>query len=147
MLDNVRSAFNVGSMFRTAEAARVSHVHLCGITPHPPHPQLDRTALGTAFRVPWTHHRHSRDAIAALRSEGVRIHAVEITPEARSLRETPLPRPGALVFGHEVGGVDPELLELADEVIHVPMWGRKNSLNVAVVFGIVVFDTIGRWGY
>jgi len=143
----VRSAFNVGSIFRTAEAARATHLHLCGITPYPPNVQLDRTALGTALRVPSTHYRQTRDAILALRAEGVTIHAVEIDSRARSFRETPLPRPGALVFGHEVAGIDPEILAIADAIVALPMWGRKNSLNVAVTCGIAVFETIGRWGY
>ena len=143
----MRSAFNVGSIFRTAEAARAAHLHLCGITPYPPNVQLDRTALGAAFRVPSTHYRQTREAILALRTAGVRIHAVEIDWRSRSLRDTPLPQPGALVFGHEVAGIDPEILELADEIVALPMWGRKNSLNVAVTCGIAVFETIARWGY
>lgn len=125
----------------------MAHLHLCGITPYPPHEQVYRTALGAAFHVPFTHHRDTRAAVLALRAEGVVVHAVEVDSRARSIRVCPLPQPGALIFGHEVAGIDPQVLELADEIVFVPMWGRKNSLNVAVTFGIAVFETIGRWGY
>lgn len=146
VLDNVRSAFNVGSIFRTAEAARMSGLELGGITPYPPNQQIDRTALGTAHRVPHRHHVRTIDAVDALRGRGIEIWAVELDPRAVSLRSAPTPGPVALVFGHEVLGVSEEVRRRADRIVELPLYGRKNSLNVAVTFGIVVFDLLRRWG-
>lgn len=147
MLDNVRSAFNVGSIFRTSEAARVARLELCGITPYPPNPRLDRTALGTAFQVEWRHWIRTRDALQALRSEGVETWALEVSPRAIPLREAPTPTSVAIVFGHEAAGVSDEVLACVDRVIEIPLLGRKNSLNVATAYGVVVFELLRRWGY
>lgn len=147
VLDNLRSAFNVGAIFRTAEAARIAGLRLCGITPYPPNGKLDRTALGTSHRVPWRHHIETREAIAELRREGYPVWAVEITAGAASLRDVEVPDRLALVFGHEVTGVNPAAAAEADRIVAIPLYGRKSSLNVATAFGIVVFDILRRWGY
>lgn len=144
VLDNVRSAFNVGSIVRTSEAARVARLHLCGITARPPHRQLARTALGATRHVHWTHHPETVDALSALRAEGRRVVALELTPGSRSYLEAPLDPPLALVVGHEVNGVDPAALALADEVVHLPMFGVKNSLNVAAATAAVLFEILRR---
>lgn len=147
VLDNLRSAFNVGSIFRTAEAARISEIVLCGITPYPPNEKLDRTALGTAHRVRWRHRISAEEAVRDLRQEGYSIWACELAEGAVSLREAVLPQPLALVFGHETEGVGPGVLATADGILEVPLYGRKNSLNVATTFGIVVFEALRQWGF
>jgi 23S rRNA (guanosine2251-2'-O)-methyltransferase len=147
LLDDVRSAFNVGSMFRTAEAARMAHLHLGGITPYPPNAKLDRTALGCAHRVSWSHHLDTRALIRELRAAGTTVWGVELAPSARSLYTMQAPSPLALVFGHETAGIDPGVLAECDAVVAVPMLGRKNSLNVATVFGVVVFEIVRQWGF
>jgi tRNA G18 (ribose-2'-O)-methylase SpoU len=147
VLDNLRSAFNVGSIFRTAEAARLSELRLCGITPYPPNAQLDRTALGTAHRVPWRHHVSTLEAVRELRRGGVPVWALEVSGRSRSLRDVRFPRPVAVVFGHETAGVGAEVLQEADGIVEIPLYGRKNSLNVANAFAVVVFEILRQWGY
>jgi len=147
VLDNLRSAFNVGSIFRTSEAARVAELVLCGITPYPPNEKLDRTALGTVHRVPWRHCLNTEEAIRELKGRGTAVWACELTTGAVSIRRVRFPRPLALVFGHEVAGVGPAALSAADGVLEIPLYGRKNSLNVATTFGIVVFEVLRQWGY
>jgi tRNA G18 (ribose-2'-O)-methylase SpoU len=145
VLDNLRSAFNVGSIIRTSDAARVLHVHLCGITATPPHVQLARTALGASRFVPWSRHTDTLCAVRALRAEGVTIMALETTASAVSYLEADYRFPMALVLGHEVHGVEPQVLAECDGVITIPMWGVKNSINVATAFGIVTFEVLRRY--
>lgn len=148
LLDNIRSLRNVGSIFRTADGAGVGHLHLGGITPTPDHPKLAKTALGAEQVVPWTHHPDAAAAAVALQQEGAVLWAVEGGAESVSLFDPRLQRdlaeqgPGVrrvLVFGHEVSGVDPRIVALCQRVIHLPMLGIKDSLNVSVAFGIVVY--------
>jgi 23S rRNA (guanosine2251-2'-O)-methyltransferase len=147
VLDNLRSAFNVGSIFRTSEAARVEELLLCGITPYPPHPQLDRTGLGTVDRVPWRHLVSTADAVRELRQAKIPVWAVEVAEGARSLRDVAFPKPVAVIFGHETAGIAPEILREADGVVEIPLYGRKNSLNVASAYAVVVFEILRQWGY
>ncbi len=147
ILDNLRSAFNVGSIFRTSEAARLGELLLCGITPFPPNERLDRTALGTAHRVAWRHVVCAADAVREVRGRGIPVWALETAAGARSIREVRFPRPVALVFGHEVAGIGSEILKEADQLLQIPLYGRKNSLNVATTFGIAVFEVLRQWGY
>lgn len=146
VLDNIRSAFNTGSMFRTADAVAAQHVHLCGMTAYPPNAKLAKTALGAFDYVPWTRYPRTADAVAALRDQGVTIVAVEVAPEAVSYTEYAWPQPAAVIFGNEVTGIAPETLALADAVVRVPMRGYKNTINVATAFGVVVYEVIRRWG-
>ena len=146
VLDNLRSAFNVGSIFRTAEAARIAELRLCGITPYPPHAQLDRTALGTANQVPWRHHVDTLAAVRELQARGLPVWAVETGERSRSIREVSFPQPVAVVFGHETAGVSDAVLRAADGIVRIPLHGRKNSLNVANAFAVVVFEILRQWG-
>jgi len=144
LLDNVRSLRNVGSMFRTADGAGVSHMHLCGFTPTPEHPQMAKTALGAEASVPWTLHRDGAAAAAWLQSSGRRLWALEGGPRSHALGvdDAAAAREGApvvLVLGHEVSGVDPRILERCERVLRLPMLGIKGSLNVSVAFGIAVY--------
>ncbi len=147
ILDNLRSAFNVGSIFRTSEAARINELILCGITPYPPNEKLDRTALGTAHRVPWRHEVSTVEAVRAVRARGIPVWAFETAEGAHSMREVRFPRPVAVVFGHETAGVGPEVLAGSDALVRIPLYGRKNSLNVATTFGVVVFEILRQWGF
>jgi len=145
VLDNIRSAFNVGSIFRTADAGAVEHIHLCGMTAHPPHKKLEKTALGAFEYVPWTYYERNRDCVDALRECGIPIVAVEIAEDAVPLREYAWPRPVAIVLGNEVNGINHRVLRRCDAVVRIPMSGYKNSINVATAFGIVLYEILGRW--
>jgi 23S rRNA (guanosine2251-2'-O)-methyltransferase len=147
VLDNLRSAFNVGSIFRTSEAARVGELLLCGITPYPPHPQLDRTGLGTVDRVRWRHLVSTVEAVRELRKAGTPVWAVEVAESARSLRDVSFPQPVAVIFGHETAGIGAEILREVDGVVEIPLYGRKNSLNEASAFAVVIFEILRQWGY
>ncbi len=139
VVDNVRSLFNVGSIFRSADGAGVADLYLCGITPTPENHKLAKTALGAEETVPWRHFRNSLDCIALLRREGYLLWALEETPAARSIFDAPLPAtPLALIVGNEVSGIDPALLAAADATVALPMYGSKRSLNVATAFGAAV---------
>jgi len=136
VVDNVRSLFNVGSIFRSADGAGVHHLHLCGITPTPTNPKLAKTSLGAESTVAWTHYNNSLDCMAALHEAGYALWALEEDPTALSIFDAPLPRrPLALVVGNEVTGIDPAWLAAADEIVALPMYGSKRSLNVATAFG------------
>jgi tRNA G18 (ribose-2'-O)-methylase SpoU len=141
LLDNIRSVFNVGSMFRIASGAGLGHLHLAGITPTPAHPKLVKTALGAEGDVPWTYHPNALLAAEALRAQGHRLWALERSAAAESLFAPfpPKEQPLTLIVGHERVGVDPELLALCDRIVCIPMQGRKRSLNVAVAFGIAAY--------
>ena len=141
LLDNVRSAFNVGSIFRCADGAGVAHLYLCGVTPTPAHPKVAKTALGAEQSVGWSHHANAVDLARQLKAEGELLWALEDGPAAQSLAEV-APPAGAdviLVVGNEVTGVDPGLLALCERTVAIPMWGVKRSLNVAVAFGVAVY--------
>jgi 23S rRNA (guanosine2251-2'-O)-methyltransferase len=144
VLDNIRSAFNVGSIFRTCDAGGVEHLHLCGISASPPNPKVLKTALGAERTVPWSHHVDAGALLRELRAAGYAIFAVERTERSVPYTEVVFPSKCALVFGHEVAGVARPLLDAADRVIEIPMLGRKNSLNVATSAGIVLFELVRR---
>lgn len=145
MLDNLRSAFNVGSIFRTADACAVERMHLCGMTAHPPHPKLAKTALGAFDYVPWTYYERNRDCVSALKALNVPIIAVETTEDAVPHHTFDWPRPVALVFGNEVNGVNGRVLAQCGGVVRIPMQGYKNSMNVATAFGVVVYSVLAAW--
>ncbi|GMU52746.1 MAG: RNA methyltransferase [Candidatus Xenobia bacterium] len=145
VLDNVRSAFNVGSIFRTADAGAVEHIYLCGqLTCWPPHKKLEKTSLGAHAYVPWSRHANTLEALKQLRARGIPIVALETTEQAASMHEFVWPRPVALVFGHEVVGLEREVLLACDHQVRIPTFGSKNSLNVATAFGIVLYDVLSR---
>lgn len=144
VLDNVRSAFNVGSIFRTADAAGVECVHLCGITCWPPHAKLEKTSLGAHQYVGWKRHQSTEEALLWLRAQGIPIVALETRPEAQVMGQFCWPQPVAIVLGHEVVGVSAEVLALCDVCLQIPMFGVKNSLNVASAFAVVIYDVVSR---
>jgi len=140
VLDNVRSALNVGSILRTAEGYSFGHLYLCGITPAPDSPQVKKTSLGAERAVKWTSHRNGVELIASLKQDGYCIWALERTTASRAIemvaRENRQMGKRVLVVGNEQAGVDPGILHLADRVVHLEMRGRKQSFNVAVAFAI-----------
>lgn len=144
-LDNVRSAHNVGAIFRTAEGAGLSELLLGGITPTPDQlPSISKTALGAESSVKWCYSPNLFAALTELKANSCLILALEYTPNACSLLEFqpnyPLPRQVALVVGSEPAGVDPAILQIADQVLYIPMSGDKTSLNVSIAFGIAVYQ-------
>ena len=142
LLDNIRSVFNVGNMLRTADGAGIRHMHLCGITPTPNSPKLAKTALGAERSVHWTQHRDGLAAAVSLKKQGLRLWALEGGSRAESLfdaRVDPQGSPIVLVVGSEISGVDPGILEHCEKVLCLPMQGVKNTLNVAVAFGIAAY--------
>lgn len=144
-LDNVRSAWNVGAIFRTADAFGVRHIHLGGITPTPENKSVAKTALGADQSIPWTHNKNGLAMAEKLKVEGYRLWALEQDERAVSIDDIVpvgylrLPAlPIVLIVGNEVTGVDPGILDLCDKIIYIPMRGEKRSLNVEVAFGVAV---------
>ncbi|MFZ1395545.1 MAG: TrmH family RNA methyltransferase, partial [Candidatus Promineifilaceae bacterium] len=144
LLDNIRSLYNVGAIMRTADGAGIAQLHLGGITAPPTHPKLAKTALGAESALPWTQHRNSVHAVQQLKSEGYKVWVLEEGETAVNLFTAALPQPAnqpvLLVIGNEKVGVDPEIVALADQIFALPMSGVKNSLNVAVAFGIAIYQ-------
>ena len=146
LLDNIRSAQNVGDMFRSADALLLEKLYLVGITAFPPNSKLEKTALGASETVPWSHQLRIFDAVVEIRAAGMPPVAVEMTPSSQSLFEWQGPARACFVFGHEVMGVDKELIRQADAVVHLPMAGLKNSLNVSSSFAVTLYHHLARHG-
>jgi len=147
LLDNVRSALNVGSIFRSCDAAMVKRLFLCEITAYPPNAKLAKTALGAERYVPWEYHETTDTALARIRELGIPLVSVETEPGSVDYLEYTFPRPVCLAFGHEVAGVSEEVLAASNAVVHIPMSGIKNSVNVAVAHGIVLFEVIRQFNH
>ncbi len=146
VVDNVRSAFNVGSIFRTSDAGAVAHIHLCGMTAHPPHKKLEKTALGAFAYVPWTYYERTKDALKGLQAEGIPIVGIEVTDDAKTMGDFDWPEEVAIVMGNEVTGIHARNIKRCDHVLKIPMFGYKNSINVATAYGIVLYDYLAQHG-
>jgi 23S rRNA (guanosine2251-2'-O)-methyltransferase len=146
VLDNVRSMHNIGSIFRTSDGFAVEQVLLCGITAHPPHREIEKTALGATQSVNWTYHTEVVEAVKQLRTEGYRIIAIEQAANSTMLhRFTPLANEKyALIFGNEVNGVSDEVMQIIDDCIEIPQFGTKHSFNIVVSAGIVLWDFFAK---
>lgn len=143
LLHNIRSLYNVGSIFRTCDAARAEELILCGFTPYPPRKEIEKTALGAVGTVPWRYFDSTIQAIHTLRSEGEKIFALEITDKKRLYTSfQPDEFPMVIVVGNELVGIEQEILNLCDDAVEIPMFGVKHSLNVAVAAGIVLFEAV-----
>ena len=142
VLDNVRSAFNIGSVFRTADAFLIEAIYLCGISAHPPHKEIEKAALGATESVSWEYFKNTSEAINKLISLNAEIWAVEQVEERILLNEfTPeKEKLYALIFGNEIKGVGQEVLNQCKGCIEIPQSGTKHSLNIAVSTGIVLWD-------
>lgn len=149
VLDNVRSALNVGSAFRTADAFALKKIYLCGITAQPPHREILKTAIGATEAVDWVYYENTVDAIRHLKQDGYQLAGVEQADERTWLQdfEPPKKQPVALVFGNEVKGVSDEVMPLLDVCLEVPQLGTKHSLNISVCVGVVVWDLFAKLKY
>ncbi len=140
ILDNLRSAFNVGSIIRTADCALAGSVTCTGITAHPPHKKLDKTCMGALPYVPVDYESSALNAVRMLKNQDIPIVALELTNKSTDIWDFKFPLPVGLVLGNEALGVSCEVLKQADHIIEIPMLGYKNSINVAVAFGIVLYE-------
>jgi 23S rRNA (guanosine2251-2'-O)-methyltransferase len=142
VLDNVRSAYNTGSVFRTCDGFRVSKIMLCGITSQPPHREIHKTAIGAENTVEWNYFEDTKECIEQLKNEGYRIIGIEQTSSSKSLLElnwesgTKI----GIVLGNEVDGLSENIINMCDEFIEIPQFGTKHSLNVSVAAGIVLWE-------
>ena len=144
VLDNVRSQHNVGAVFRTADAMRIERVVLCGICCCPPNQELHKTALGAEQSVEWQYYKETLEAVRALQAEGYTVYAVEQAHDSSTLEEfaeqiTNHPKKIAVILGHEVFGVQQEVIDICNGCIEIPQYGTKHSLNVSVTAGIVLY--------
>jgi 23S rRNA (guanosine2251-2'-O)-methyltransferase len=145
LLDNVRSLYNVGSFFRTMDAAGCGPLYLTGITGRPPHRSLTKTALGAEDTVAWEHHADPAALVRRLRNQGAEIAAIETSVHATDLYDWKPHFPVCILFGHEVDGLADPLLALCDTHVRIPMLGRKHSLNVATAGGVVIYELLRKY--
>lgn len=141
VLDDVRSLYNVGSVFRSCDAFRVEAVYLCGITATPPNAEIHKTALGGEDSVDWKYFATAEEAVKALHEDGVFVYSIEQVEGSTKLQDLQLePRRYAVVFGNEVKGVHQSVVDASDGCLEIPQFGTKHSLNVSVTAGIVVWE-------
>lgn len=148
VLDNVRSAHNVGSAFRSSDSFKVDKVFLCGICPVPPSPEIHKTALGAEISVPCEYFQDTADAVSELKAEGYKIVSVEQTVASVRLDAFVPDRTEkyALIFGNEVSGVRQDVVDASDFSLEIPQYGTKHSLNVSVSVGIVLWHFVSGYG-
>jgi tRNA G18 (ribose-2'-O)-methylase SpoU len=142
--DNIRSRENVGSIFRTADGAGVSKIYLCGYTPKPPHHKISKSALGAESYVLWEACQQTWRLIKKLQKEGFFIVALEQARGSENIFRSKLKYPLALVLGNEVKGLSRNIISRSDKIVHVPMLGKKESLNVSVAFGVAVYQLTNK---
>jgi len=141
VLDNLRSAFNVGSIFRSSDGAgSVEKIYLCGITSPIDNPKLEKTALGSLEFINSEHYDTTLDAMEELKEQNIPIYSVELTDDSENFQEIEYPDEFALVFGHEKKGINDEILKISDKIISIPMRGKKKSLNVANTASIILYE-------
>lgn len=146
LLDNIRSSYNVGSIFRTADSAMAKEVILTGFTPHPPKKELEKTALGAIDSVPWSYFQSPIEAVNSLKERKIKIIALELTDKKRQYDSLALDDfPCCIVLGNELTGINPQVLNLCDDAIEIPMYGVKHSLNVSVAAGVALFEAVKIW--
>lgn len=136
---NIRSLHNIGSLFRSCDGAGVKHLYLTGYSGFPPRKEISKTALGAEDSVPWSHHWEIEETLFQLSQAHYTILAVETLAESLPYTELKVPERVAVILGNEVQGLEPELLDYVDASIYVPMYGTKNSLNVAVCGGVILY--------
>lgn len=146
LLDNIRSLYNVGAMFRTCDSAMAEKLILTGYTPHPPREEIDKTALGATASVPWKYFKYPADAIEELKAEGKKIFALELTDKKR-MYDSLLPEdfPLCIVLGNELSGISQNVMQICDDSIEIPMYGVKHSLNVSISGGIALYEAVRIW--
>lgn len=149
VLDDVRSMYNIGSVFRTADAFRVERIVLCGITATPPHNEIHKTALGAECSVEWLYEKDTLAAVSKLQAEGITVMAIEQTHNSTMLTDFRIDtaRRYAIVLGNEVKGVRQDVVDAADGCIEIPQFGTKHSLNVSVTAGIMMWTFAQKFHY
>ncbi len=145
VLENIRSAFNVGAIFRTADAAGIEKLYLTGITPYPPHNRIPKTALGATESVLWQYDKEPLKVLQDLVDSEVHCIAAELTKNSVNYTDFQYQKPVAIVFGNEINGVSKEALEICETSVAIPMHGQKESLNVEVSFGIIIYEIIRQF--
>ena len=142
VLDNIRSALNVGSAFRTADSFALEKIYLCGITATPPHREILKTAIGASDSMEWVHVKDTVSAVLALQKEGYEVLAIEQAEGSQPLQDIDIQpnKKYALVFGNEVSGVQDSVMKMVDGCLEIPQFGTKHSLNIAVCLGIVTWE-------
>lgn len=149
ILDNVRSLNNIGSVFRTADAFLIKKIYLCGITAQPPHKDIQKTALGATETVQWEYVEDSLELVEKLKSEGIKIYAIEQAEGAIMLNnfQPESDQVCAVIFGNEVKGVQQKVVSASDAVIEIPQLGSKHSLNISVSTGVVLWDLFSKLNF
>jgi tRNA G18 (ribose-2'-O)-methylase SpoU len=141
VLDNIRSVFNVGSIFRSADGAGfVEKIYLCGITADVDHPKIEKTALGATEMIESQHYDSTEEALEEIKGFNIPIYSVELTPDAKNFQEVDYPNELAIVFGHEKKGVSDSVLKYSDKILMIPMRGMKKSLNVANCATAILYE-------
>ncbi|MBN1494668.1 RNA methyltransferase [Candidatus Peregrinibacteria bacterium] len=143
--DNIRSLYNVGAIFRTSDGILAEKIYLCGMTGIPPRREIQKTSLGACEVVPWEYRENSVSAIKELKKKGVQIVALELTHSSQNYADTEFEFPCALIVGHEINGINDEIMQYVDKAIDIPMLGRANSLNVATAFGIAAYQILHKY--
>ncbi|UCH64721.1 MAG: RNA methyltransferase [Ignavibacterium sp.] len=141
ILNSIRSSYNVGSIFRTSDGAMIEKLYLCGYTPNPPNKEILKTALGATESVSWEYVKDPKDVILELKKKGIKVGALELTDKSfpyYDLKKDIFPL--CVLIGNEISGVSQNLLDLCDFSIEIPQYGIKQSLNVAVAYGITIFE-------
>ena len=146
VLDNVRSMYNVGSVFRTADAFRIEAIYLCGITSCPPHPEIHKTALGAEDAVDWYYHKEALETVKMLQQQGYEVLAIEQVEGSTMLQDfvAETDKKYAVVLGNEVKGVNQEVVDCCNGCLEIPQFGTKHSLNVSTTAGIVMWEMMKK---
>lgn len=142
ILDNIRSLYNVGAIFRTADGMLAEKIFLCGITAIPPRREIEKTSLGAHETVPWEYRDTALKAVKELKDKGIQIVALEITNPTENYTNVEFKYPTALVIGHEINGISEEIFNYVDTFISIPMLGQATSLNVATALGIAGYQML-----
>ena len=146
VLENIRSAYNVGSVFRTADAFLLEAVYITGYTCTPPHKEIKKTALGAEDTVAWKHFSNAAEAIASLKADGYKVYAVEQAVNSLYLQQTNFSSEEkiAVIFGNEVTGIEQDTIKQCDGCIEIPQLGMKHSLNIATAAGVVLWEIVRK---
>lgn len=145
MADNIRSIYNVGSIFRTSDAALIEKLYLTGYTPYPPRPEIEKVALGATEAVPWEYIKSPLEAVMKIKKQGIKIVPLEITENSRNYTDISKEDfPLCLILGNELTGVSNDIIALSDFSIEIPQYGFKHSINVSVAYGIAVMELVRK---
>ena len=146
MADNIRSIYNVGSIFRTSDAALIEKLYLTGYTPYPPRQEIEKVALGATEAVPWKYIKEPEEAVNKIKEKGIKIVPLEITSNSRNYTEINMSDfPMCLILGNELTGVSNEIIEISDFSIEIPQYGFKHSMNVSVAYGVAVMELVRKY--